>query len=102
MTKSGDTYYHNITLSDIGTYSYFIWANDTSNNKDISSTDSFEIPPNWDINIDHDCSVLDLILISGHFDETGTGGWIREDMDNNGEVEVLDLVLVANHFDDTW
>jgi hypothetical protein len=102
MTKSGDTYYYNVTLSTEGSYEYFIWSNDTSDNTNTSTSDTFEIPPNWDINIDHQCSIVDLIWIAGHFDETGPNGWIREDMNNDGDVSVLDLVLVSNHFDETW
>jgi len=55
-----------------------------------------------DINIDHDCSIVDLILIANHFDETGSDGWIREDLNNDGDVSIVDLVLVAGHFDETW
>jgi hypothetical protein len=102
MTNSGDTYYFNTTLSDFGTYSYFIWANDTSDNKDISTIDSFVIPPNWDINIDHDCNIVDLILVANHFDESGGLGWIREDVNNDGDVSIVDLILVANNFDQIW
>jgi hypothetical protein len=102
MIKSGDTYYYNVTLSAVGTYEYFIWSNDTSDNTNTSTSDSFEIPPNWDINVDHDCSIVDLVLVAGHFDEAGPNGWIREDVSNDGDVSILDLVLVANHFDETW
>jgi len=45
MIKSGDNYYYNTTLSDIGSYSYFIWANDTSDNANTSGVDAFVIPP---------------------------------------------------------
>jgi hypothetical protein len=103
MNNIGTSYYYNTTFSDHGNYSsYFIWANDTSNNVDISASDWFEIPPNWDINLDHQCSVLDLLWIANHFDETGANGWIREDVSNNGDVSVLDLIFVAGHFDETW
>jgi hypothetical protein len=86
----------------VGSYSYFIWAIDTSDNRDVSSIDGFEMPPNWDINIDHQCSIVDLVLITAHFDETGPNGWIRDDVNNDGQVSILDLVFVANHFDETW
>ena len=45
---------------------------------------------------------FDLVEIANHFDEEGTPGWIREDINNGGDVSVLDLVLVSNHFDETW
>jgi len=33
----GGVYYHNTTFSSVGTYSYFIWANDTSGNINMST-----------------------------------------------------------------
>jgi hypothetical protein len=102
MTKTGDTYYHNTTLMDNGTYSYFIWVNDTSDNRNTSTGSPFELPPNWDILIDHDCNIMDLIFVANHFDETGPNGWIREDVNNDGQVSIVDLIQVANHFDETW
>jgi hypothetical protein len=99
---SGDLFYVNASLSVVGSYSYFIWANDTSDNRDVSAVDGFELPPNWDINVDHDCSIVDLVFVAGHFDETGVNGWIREDVNNDGDVSIVDLVLVSGHFDETW
>lgn len=54
--------------------------------------------PDWDVNSDGSCSILDLVLISNHMGETGAPGWIREDVDNNGDVQLLDMVLVSNHY----
>jgi len=103
MTSSGgDDYYYNTTFSEVGTYDYYIMANDTSDNENTSVVDSFVIPPNWDMNIDHDCSIVDLVLVAGHFDEEGPLGWIREDINNDGQVSIVDLVLIAGHFDEIW
>ncbi|MHA1525946.1 MAG: hypothetical protein ACTSQD_02850 [Promethearchaeota archaeon] len=41
-------------------------------------------------------------MISNHYNESGIFGWIREDVDNNGEIKVLDLVLASNHYGETW
>jgi len=38
-----DTYYYNTTYTEIGTYEYFIWANDTSENEATSSIKTFKI-----------------------------------------------------------
>jgi len=98
----GGQYYYNTTFTSIGSYGYFIWANDTSDNGNISSVEVFSIPPNWDIHVDGECNVLDFVYQANHFDEIGADGWIREDMNNDGEIGVLDLVLVSGHFDETW
>jgi len=95
-------YYYNTSFSQYGNYSYSIWANDTSNNVDTSSSYTFSMPPNWDINNDGECNIYDYMLVSSHYGETGVPGWIREDVDNNGKIQVFDLVLVSEHYDESW
>jgi len=99
-----NSYYYNSSavFSTYGNYSYFIWANDTTNNQNTSSIYTFSMPPNWDINNDGDCNVYDLVLVSNYYNETGTSGWIREDVDNNGRIQVIDLVLISGHYDESW
>jgi len=43
QNQTGDTYYCNRTYSEVGVYTYHIWANDTSNNSNVSSDYTFEI-----------------------------------------------------------
>ena len=45
QNKTGDIYYCNKTYTSVGTYNFFIWANDTSGNENISDTYYFEIQP---------------------------------------------------------
>lgn len=58
--------------------------------------------PNWDINIDRRCTIIDLIFISNLFNSNGNNGWVREDVDNDGNIRVLDLVITSNHFQEQW
>jgi len=99
-----DIYYYNSStvFSQYGNFSYSVWVNDTSNSTNISSSYDFSMPPNWDIDMNGKCKIVDLTLISNHYNESGVFGWIREDVDNNGEIQILDLVLVSNHYDETW
>ena len=97
-----DQYYYNTTFLEHGNYSYFVWVSDSSDNSNISNSRSISISPNWDVNNDGRCTVLDLNLVSNHFYETGVAGWIREDVDNNGVIQVLDLVFLSNHYDEIW
>ncbi|MFW6122144.1 MAG: hypothetical protein ACOC80_14780 [Petrotogales bacterium] len=99
---ASNNYYYNSSFSTYGNYSYFIWANDTSDNVDTSDNHVFSMPPNWDINNDGGCSVFDYVSISNHYGETGSLGWIREDVDNNGEIKVFDLVLLSEHYGKIW
>jgi len=102
MTKSGDTYYNNTTFSNVGSYSYFIWANDTSNNVNTSSVDTFAIPPNWDINEDGHCDGWDLMAMQPHWQDTGSLGWIRSDVNNDGSVNGWDLMAMQPHWQESW
>lgn len=99
-----ESYYFNTSsiFTNHGDYNYYIWANDINGNSSISTTKDFSMPPNWDVNKDRKCTILDLILISNHYNETGKNGWIREDIDNNGIVQVNDLNLVVLHYFETW
>jgi hypothetical protein len=100
---AGLYYYQSTTaFSVVGNYSYTIRAVDTSNNVAISNPVVFSMPPNWDMNADGLNTVLDLVLISNQYGDSGGSGWIREDVDNNGEIEVLDLVLISDHFGEGW
>ena len=99
---SGPYYYYNTSFEEYGNYSYFIWASDTSGNTAVSSVFDFSLPPNWDINNDGVVNVFDHVLISNHYGETDSPGWVREDVDNNGQIQVLDLVIVSNHYGETW
>jgi len=95
-------YNSNVTFSQYGNYSYSIWVNDSSENSNSSISYTFSMPPNWDIDMNGECKVFDLILVSNHYGETGSQGWIREDVDNNGEIQIIDLVLVSNHYNESW
>jgi len=92
------TYYGNQSLHQSGNYSYYIQAIDTSNNVALSSSYTFLLLPNWDINYDGVVTILDLVLVSNQYDKTGDSGWIREDIDNNGKIQVLDLTIISSHF----
>jgi hypothetical protein len=104
VTRTAGKYYYRTTTaySSVGNYSYSIRATDTSNNAVTSSNVLFSMPPNWDVNSDGYCTILDLVLISNQYGQIGSNGWIREDADNNGVIQVLDLVFVSNNFGESW
>ena len=69
---------------------------------DIGAYEYTDNPPNWDINDDGVCNVLDFLCISNHFGETGPCGWIREDVNKNGAIQISDLMYISNHFGECW
>jgi len=102
MTGSGDTYYYNSTFSNIGSYSYQVWAEDTSDNVNMSSVDGFVMPPNWDITGDGVCNGIDVTWVSIYWMNSGDPGWIRADITNDGWVNGIDITYVSLHWMETW
>jgi len=98
----GDLYFYNNTFILYGDYMYSIWVNDGSGNGNTSSEESFSLFANWDINMDRVCNTLDLVAVSNIYGITGDVGWIREDVDNNGQIQVLDITIIATHYGITY
>lgn len=100
---AGQYYYHSTTaFSSAGNHSYHIWAQDTNGNTNASQAVLFSMPPNWDINNDGKCTIVDLLLVANRYNEGGAAGWIREDVDNNGTISLVDLGYIATHYGETW
>lgn len=101
-TIDDETFYLNMSGFIHGSYSYYVYIADDCGNHLCSDEHSFVIGPNWDVSMDGMVTVFDLILISNRFDETGSAGWIREDVDNNGIVQLSDIMTVSNYYSHTW
>ena len=102
MTESGDTYYLNTSFSAVGSYSYFVWADDLSGNAVVSGVDGFVLPPNWDITDDGVCNGIDVTWVSIYWMNSGDPGWIRADITNDGWVNGIDITYVSLHWMETW
>jgi len=104
MQYSGaDTYYFNTTLMFGGIYDYYIWANDTNENIIESTPYIFHLPPNWDVDIIDDVIPIradfwDLVETVKYYGDTGSNGWIRADVDNNGEIDFWDITWIVRYF----
>ena len=83
-------------------YSWNAKANDGEFDSALSSTWSFTttgvVYPVGDVNQDCVVNVLDMVLVGQHWGETGTPGWIPEDVKVDGAINVLDMVLIGQHF----
>jgi len=100
-----DTYYYNTTFTQPGNYSYYVWADDFSGNNATSSPEPFILPPNYEADMDYVTRTIDfwdLVEVVKVYGNTGSFGWIREDVDNNGVVDFWDLVEVVKHYGESW
>jgi hypothetical protein len=52
-----------------------------------------------DLNGDHVCDSLDLKMVKSHMGETGTPGWIPEDLHQDGVINVQDLVEIGKYME---
>jgi hypothetical protein len=52
----------------------------------------------WDPSADGVVNVLDMISVGQHWGETGTPGWIRQDVNGDGVINVLDEVIIGQHW----
>ena len=52
----------------------------------------------WDVNQDGLTDVLDMIIVSQHWNETDSPGWIRADVNKDGFVNALDSILIGQHW----
>ena len=102
MTKDGDTYYHNMTIATADEYTYHIWANDTSDNKNTSTPISFNKPSNPDVNMDGCVHFMDLVAVSLMYNDEGADGWVREDVNNDGKAHFMDLVAISLDYNECW
>ncbi len=103
VQKTGTSiYYYNTTLTQSGNYTYRLRAVDTSNNQIMSNTLRLSLPPNWDVNSDGSYTILDNVLISVRYGQTGSPGWIREDVDNNGLINMVDLICYMDYYNQCW
>jgi len=79
-------------------YSYagdtnFNSASDSS--KTLTVNQTFEA---WDVDMDNNVNVLDMISVSQNWGRTGAANWIRADVNGDGKVNVLDLIMIGQHW----
>ena len=97
-----DTWFVNTSFTQVGNYSLRLYALDAKGNLNHSEIELFSLAPNWDINSDGVCDLLDLNAISSVYGLEGSDGWMREDVDNNGKISVLDLAIVSDYYEQGW
>jgi YD repeat-containing protein len=62
------------------------------------STEVYLAWPDWDVNMDSNINILDVIQVGNHWGESGEPGWIREDVNDDGDINMLDVIMIGNHW----
>jgi hypothetical protein len=52
----------------------------------------------WDPTTDGSVNVLDMISVGQHWGESGSAGWIRQDVSPDGTINVLDVTIIGQHW----
>jgi hypothetical protein len=107
MTKNGDTYYYNTSLTLPGGentpgYDYHIYATDTFGRQNASTPQLFKLPMNPDVNEDGSVGFVDIMGVAGLWGASGPNGWHRADVNNDGSIGFVDIMGVAGVWGATW
>lgn len=89
----------NLTYST--TYRWYVNVSDGVNNVSSWYVFTTEASP-WDINNDTYCNLMDFVVISNHYNESGNPGWIKSDVDKNGVVEKKDILFASMYYGGHW
>jgi len=52
----------------------------------------------YDITGDGHVNILDLVILARRWGETGTPGWIHEDLNWDGTINIQDIIILANNW----
>ena len=52
----------------------------------------------WDMNGDNCVDEGDMLCVYARCGQTGSPGWIREDVKQDGRIDVLDMILIGQHW----
>ncbi len=90
ITMNEGSYYYNATYTRVGTYTYFIWANDTSGNENTSDIHNFWLCE--EINVTEDVEdIVNETNISGQEYINITASEAKKMIDSNQSIIILDV-----------
>jgi hypothetical protein len=58
--------------------------------------------PRWDLNGDHACNIGDVVKVGLKWSQTGSAGWIPEDVNPDGVINIGDIVVIGLYWGQTW
>lgn len=82
----------NITLTNLGV------TNETAYIPVTLTNGVVNIYSSYDMNLDRTINLLDLMDVASYYGQTGAPGWIKQDINKDGQIKVLDLVILSAHW----
>jgi hypothetical protein len=86
----------------VGMHTYRWYMNDTSDNWNSTSSQSYIVTYRWDINADGTVNYIDLGMLSAHWLETTTPPYPVYDINEDGTVNYIDLGMLSAHWLETY
>jgi hypothetical protein len=108
-TIAGDSHTWSFQTDDgYGYYQFYVYAEDELGNHKAMPTDTYEAwchmpAPAEDLNGDGRVSTADILLVLDHWGETGSPGWIAEDLSGpegtpDGTINIFDVLAILDEW----
>jgi hypothetical protein len=86
----------------VGAVTSYTFTNVTANHTISASFAADLASPDWNLNGDNVINIGDVVVVGLKWGQTGTPGWIPEDVNNDGTVNIGDVVVIGLHWGETW
>ncbi len=88
--------------SSVGAVTTYTFNNVTADHTISASFAANSTAPDWNLNGDNVINIGDVVVVGLKWGQTGTPGWIPEDVNNDGVVNIGDVVVIGLHWGETW
>jgi hypothetical protein len=88
--------------SSVGAVTSYTFTNVMANHTISASFAANSASPDWNLNGDNVINIGDVVVVGLKWGQTGSPGWIPEDVNNDGVVNIGDVVVIGLHWGETW
>jgi len=88
--------------SSVGAVTTYTFNNVTADHTISASFAENATDPDWNLNGDNVINIGDVVVVGLKWGQSGSPGWIPEDVNNDGVVNIGDVVVIGLHWGETW